>query len=104
MQRGENRVDGGRAANAEPPTVNETWDGWPMAGWAERENRLSFSRDEEAFLSTATESPASRRLTADIRNCNSFILVHFFPEGPLKRCNSLNTHISRIRQISYQKR
>jgi hypothetical protein len=42
MQRGENRVDGGRAANAEPPTVNETWVGWPTL-WpdgGERESRI----------------------------------------------------------------
>ena len=42
-----------------------------------------------------------------IRSPHSFILVHFFRECPLKRCNSLYAHIrsiSRMHKISNQER
>jgi len=33
----------------------------------------------------------------------ALILVHFFSEGPLKRRNSLNTHISRNYEVLNEK-
>ena len=39
------------------------------------------------------------RVAPSIRVAPAFILVHFFSEGPLKRRNSLNTHISRNYEV-----
>jgi len=42
-----------------------------------------------------TSIKCNRVAPPSIRVAPAFILVHFFSEGPLKRRNSLNTHISR---------
>ena len=52
--------------------------------------------DLRISLSNAIEAPS-------IRVAPAFILVHFFSEGPLKRRNSLNTHISRNYEILNEK-
>jgi hypothetical protein len=54
----------------------------------EREGKRDFANRQRVYENQNLSTPDCNRVAANIRSPHSFILVHVFTEGPLKRCNS----------------